>query len=177
MRALLTAVTLSLLLTGCFDDVSDIQAHMDAVKNNARPRVEPLPQAKEFTHIPYNVGNVRSPFTEPSPEAIQDRIAQQQDCITPDPNRRKEPLERFALDNLRMRGTLGDGGQLWALIESTDKALHRITLNNYMGLFHGKVIRVESTHMDLLELIPDGSGCWVERTTRVQMFDAATAGN
>lgn len=122
------------------------------------------------------MANVRSPFAEPTPEAIQDRISQQQDCMHPDPERRKEPLERFALDNLKMRGTLGDQGQIWALVESADKALHRITVNNYMGLFHGKVTRVEPTHIDLLELIPDGSGCWVERTTRVQMFDA-TAGN
>ncbi|EHR41651.1 pilus assembly protein PilP [Alishewanella jeotgali] len=177
MRALITVVAATLFLTGCFDDLSDIQQHMENVKSNSRPRVEPLPQAKEFIHIPYTVAGTRSPFSEPTPEAIQDRFLQQQDCMHPDPNRRKEPLERFALDNLRMRGTLGDGTQLWALVESADKALHRITLNNYMGLFHGKVIKVEPTHIDLLEMIPDGSGCWVERTTRVQMFDAATAGN
>lgn len=176
MRALLTVVVSTLLLTGCFDDLSDIQAELETVKANARPRVEPLPQAKEFIHIPYTVANVRSPFDEPTPEAIQDRFSQQQDCMHPDPNRRKEPLERFALDNLKMRGTLGDQGQIWALVESADKALHRITVNNYMGLFHGKVTKVEPTHIDLLELIPDGSGCWVERTTRVQMFNA-TAGN
>ena len=176
MRALLTVVVSTLLLTGCFDDLSDIQAELETIKANARPRVEPLPQPKEFIHIPYTVANARSPFAEPTPEAIQDRISQQQDCMHPDPNRRKEPLERFALDNLKMRGTLGDEGQTWALVESADKALHRITVNNYMGLFHGKVTKVEPTHIDLLELIPDGSGCWVERTTRVQMFDA-TAGN
>ena len=176
MRALLTVVVSTLLLTGCFDDLSDIQAELETVKAYARPRVEPLPLANEFIHIPYTVANVRSPFDEPTPEAIQDRFLQQQDCMHPDPNRRKEPLERFALDNLKMRGTLGDQGQTWALVESADKALHRITVNNYMGLFHGKVTKVEPTHIDLLELIPDGSGCWVERTTRVQMFDA-TAGN
>jgi len=177
MRVILTASIALLLLSGCFDDLNDIQAHMDTVKANTRQRVEPLPQAKEFTHIAYAASSQRSPFAEPTPEAIQDRFLQQQDCLHPDPKRRKELLERFALDNLKMRGTLGDGNKLWALVESADKSLHRVTLDNYMGLFHGKITRVEPTYIDLLELIPDGSGCWVERTTRVQMFDAATAGN
>lgn len=177
MKPLLTALITSIFLTACFDDVSDIQAHMEQVKANARPRVEPLPQANEFIHIPYAAANMRSPFSEPTPEAIQDRFLQLQDCLHPDPNRRKEPLERFSLDNLKMRGTLGDSETMDALVESADRALHRVTINNYMGLFHGRIIKVEPTHLDLIELIPDGSGCWVERTTRVQMFDATTAVN
>jgi len=177
MRAILVVSVALLCLSGCFDDLNDIQVHMENVKANTRQRVEPLPQAKEFTHIAYAAAERRSPFAEPTPEAIQDRFLQQQDCLHPDPNRRKEMLEGFALDNLKMRGTLGDGNKLWGLIESADNALHRVTIDNYMGLFHGRVTRVEPTSIDLLELIPDGSGCWVERTTKIQMFDAAAAGN
>ncbi|WP_445425428.1 pilus assembly protein PilP [Alishewanella sp. HL-SH06] len=177
MRAILLAGTSVLLLSGCFDSVDHIQAHMDNVKANTRQRIEPLPQVKEFSHISYAAANERSPFAEPTPEAIQERLLQQQDCLYPDPNRRKELLERFALENLTMRGTLGDGDKLWGLIESADKSLYRVTIDNYLGLFSGKVINVEPTYIDLLELIPDGSGCWVERETRIQMYDAATAGN
>lgn len=177
MRALMFAFISLPLLSGCFDNLDDIQAHMDNVKANTRQRVEPLPQAKPFTHIEYTAGNQRSPFVAPTPEAIQDRFLQQQDCLHPDPNRRKELLERFALDNLKMRGTLGGETKLWALIESADSVVHRVSTDNYMGLFHGKITRVEPNYIELLELIPDGSGCWIERTTRVQMFDAATAGN
>lgn len=177
MRALSLAFISVLLLSGCFDNLDDIQAHMDNVKANTRQRVEPLPQAKVFTHIEYAAANQRSPFVAPTPEAIQDRFLQQQDCLHPDPNRRKELLERFPLDNLKMRGTLGGSNKLWALIESADNVVHRVSADNYMGLFHGKITRVEPNYIDLLELIPDGSGCWIERTTRVQMFEAATAGN
>lgn len=173
MRKWLIVVSASLLLTGCFDDLSEIQDHMDSVKANTRPRVEPLPEVKEFVHVAYRSQNNRSPFSEPRPEAIQDRFLQVQDCLHPDPRRRKEPLEKYALDNLRMRGTLGDTGNIWALIEASDRTLHRVTLNNYVGLFHGRVISVEPTHVELLELIPDGAGCWKERTTMIQMVDAA----
>ncbi|MBV2130043.1 pilus assembly protein PilP [Arsukibacterium indicum] len=171
MRKLIIAVSVATLLTGCFDDLSDVQAHMDSVKASTQPRVEPLPEVKEFEHVAYVSQNSRSPFSEPRPEAVQDRFLQVQDCLHPDPRRRKEPLEKYALDNLKMRGTLGDTGNIWALIEASDKTLHRITLNNYVGLFHGRVITVEPTHVELLELIPDGAGCWKERTTMIQMVE------
>ncbi|MEH8016852.1 pilus assembly protein PilP [Rheinheimera muenzenbergensis] len=169
MMRRLSLVVAALLLSGCFDDISDVQNHIAEVKSNTRARVEPLPEIQEFTHIPYSAQDARSPFSAPRPEAIQDRFLQTQDCLHPDPRRRKEPLEKYALDNLKMRGTLGEISKIWALIEASDRTLHKVTLNNYVGLFHGRVISVEPTHIELLELIPDGAGCWKERTTMLQM--------
>lgn len=170
----LSVVTLSLLLGGCFNDLSGVQQYIAEVKASTRARVEPLPEVKEFVHIPYRSQNLRSPFAAPRPEAVQDKFLQVQDCLHPDPRRRKEPLEKYALDNLKMRGTLGDTGNIWALIEASDKTLHRVTLSNHVGLFHGRVINVEPTHIELLELIPDGAGCWKERTTMLQMIDTSS---
>ena len=165
----LSLLVAAVMLTGCFDDMSDVQNHIAEVKANTRARIEPLPEIQEFTHIPYSSMDARSPFSAPRPEAIQDRFLQVQDCLHPDPRRRKEPLEKYALDNLTMRGTLGEVNKIWALIEASDRTLHKVTLNNYVGLFHGRVINVEPTHIELLELIPDGAGCWKERTTMLQM--------
>jgi type IV pilus assembly protein PilP len=170
----LSAIALTLLLSGCFDDLSEVQQHIADVKANTKARVEPLPEVKEFVHIPYRSQELRSPFSAPRPEAIQDKFLQVQDCLHPDPRRRKEPLEKYALDNLKMRGTLGDTGNIWALIEASDNTLHRVTLDNHVGLFHGRVINVEPTHIELLELIPDGAGCWKERTTMLQMTDSSS---
>ena len=162
-----------LMLTACFDDLSDIHQFEEEVKANTRTRIEPLPELREFQHIAYQSNQARSPFTLPRREAIEERFVQQQDCPHPDPNRRREPLESFALDNLVMRGTLGDSTQLWALIQADDQTLHRVTSGHYMGLHHGKVQRVTPTHVELLEMIPDGSGCWQERTTTLQMAGSA----
>ena len=170
----ISVVGLSLLLSGCFNDLSGVQQYIAEVKASTKARVEPLPEVKEFVHIPYRSQDVRSPFAAPRPEAVQDKFLQVQDCLHPDPRRRKEPLEKYALDNLKMRGTLGDTGNIWALIEASDKTLHRVTLSNHVGLFHGRVINVEPTHIELLELIPDGAGCWKERTTMLQMTDLSS---
>ncbi len=82
------------------------------------------------------------------------------------------------MDNLKMRGTLGNDDVFWALIEASDKSLHKVTKNNYLGLFHGRVINVEPNQVELQELIPDGAGCYKERTTLLQMAEpAAVASN
>ncbi len=175
MRIRWSVICLSLVLSGCYDDIGEIQQYMKTVKASTPSSIPPLPEAQPFVHISYQSANARSPFSEPKPEAIQEKFTQSQDCLSPDPTRRKEPLEKFALDNLKMRGTLGDQADIWALIEATDKSLHRVSKNNYLGLFHGRVINVDPQQVELLELIPDGAGCWKERTTLLQMAEPTAA--
>ena len=153
MRRTLAVVGTLLLLQGCYDDISDIDQFMETVKVSTPAKIPPLPQVEEFVHISYKSGQARSPFSTPRPEAVQEKYAQLQDCLSPDPLRRKEPLEKYALDNLKMRGTLGDENVIWALVEASDKSLHRISKNNYLGLFHGRVIQVDPGQIELLELL------------------------
>ena len=70
-----------------------------------------------------------------------------------------------------MKGTLGDSSDFWALVEASDNTLHRIRKNNYLGLFNGRILQVDPNQIEIVELIPDGAGCWKERTTQLQMTD------
>jgi type IV pilus assembly protein PilP len=45
-----------------------------------------------------------------------------------------------------------------------------------LGTYDGKVSSVNSDYIELVELIPDGSGCWKERLTKLEMLEAATNG-
>jgi len=159
-------------ITACFDDVSDIQAFMAQVDRTTPRGIEPIREVKEFAHIKYIADGVRSPFSKPKAEAIQDKLAQMQDCLQPDRNRAKEPLEKYALTNLRMKGTLGYNDDPWALIEAaSDGSLHRVSVGNYMGLFRGRITAVSNAQVKLLEMVPDGTGCFKERTSTVQLSD------
>ena len=162
-----------LLLSACYDDVSDIQTFMNDVKTGTPVKIEPIPAVNQFEHVEYNMQVQRSPFDLPSPELIQENYEPAQNCLAPDPRRRKQPLEKFALDNLSMRGTLGTDEEVWALIQATDGSLHRVTAGNFIGLYHGRITSVNDNRVVLTELIPDGAGCWKERTATVQLADSS----
>lgn len=170
-RRWLLALPMLITLQACNDDLTAIQQFIADVHANTTARIPPIPKAKTFEHIPYKSANGRSPFAEMKAEALQDNISASQDCLSPDPKRIREPLEKYALDNLTMRGTLGDSDDVWALVEATDGSLHRVRKNNYLGLFHGRILRVDANQIEAVELIPDGAGCWKERKTQLQMLD------
>lgn len=171
MKRLLPCLAV-LALAGCFDDTTEQREYINRVKASTQPKVEPIPEMAAFEHFAYSASLLRSPFVAPKPEVIQDKLIQVQNCLHPDPQRKKEPLERYPLDNLTMKGTLGAGESTWALIKASDGTLHRIARGNHVGLYHGRVTEVRGTYLEVLELIPDGAGCWKERLTKVEMLEA-----
>lgn len=164
------------LLGGCYDDTTDLSAHLQQVRATTTSQIDPMPEVHPFNHYDYSAFNLRSPFSLPEPEVIQQKIQQMSGCLSPDPRRRKQPLEKFALGDITMRGTLGDDGILWALVEASDFTLHRVAIGSYMGLFNGHIIEVNAKSVKLVELAPDGAGCWVERETVIKIALSESAG-
>jgi len=160
-------------LTGCYSDTSDLQLHIAEVQANVKNTIEPMPTVAVFDHFDYSAQILRSPFDAPKPEAIQEKIQQMSGCLSPDPRRRKQPLEKFSLSDLVMRGTLGELGITWALLEASDATLYRVAVGSYIGLYNGRITTVSQEQVKVLELIPDGGGCWVERETVVTMTQAS----
>jgi type IV pilus assembly protein PilP len=176
MKRLLMITLSATLLAGCFDDLTDIKAYMKKVEVDTPAGIAPIPEVKEFAHVKYAGSTMRSPFAKPKAEAIQDKMAQMQDCLQPQRQRQKEPLEKYALTNLRMKGTMGYDKDPWALVEAaSDGSLHRVSIGNFMGLFHGRITAVLDDQVQLLELVPDGTGCWKERETMVNMSESEDA--
>ncbi len=169
----------TLLLTACDDDMSDLHAYTDEVKANAKTSIEPMPVVEKFESFAYSASALRSPFVEPEPELVKESTFNSLDCLQPNFARNKHPLEKYPLDNLIMRGTLGADGALHGLVESTDRKIHRVRPGMYMGLYHGEVIGVSSEYIELEEMFPDGTGCWEKRETSLLMLgeDSETGQN
>ncbi|PHQ95325.1 MAG: pilus assembly protein PilP [Pseudoalteromonas sp.] len=176
MKQLLFLTTAMFLLSGCNEDTSEQKEFIDQVKANTTARIEKIPELVKFEHFEYNAKDLRSPFVAPEPEIIQNKLTQVKNCLHPDPERVRQPLEKYPLDNLAMRGTIGSNGKTWALITAADNTLHRVSIGSYLGTYDGKVSSVNSDYIELVELIPDGSGCWKERLTKLEMLEAATNG-
>lgn len=158
-----------LLLVGCGDDLEDVRAFIDATKASKQPRPEAMPEIPEFRHVAYTARGVRSPFVEPDPQLIEEVVAERKDCITPEVNRKRHPLEVFAMDDLNMRGTIGRDDQFFALVEAAEGNVFRVREGDYLGLHHGRVVAVQADRLDIVELVPEGDGCWAERLNQLEL--------
>ena len=174
-RALLV-VAIGGLLTACGDNThQDLIEFVDNTKQQAQrtSSVEPLPDIKPYETYLYKVGDKRDPFT---PTLVIDETTETAtgDGIHPDPNRRKEALESYPLDSLRMVGTLQRGEQLWAIIKvinDPDSGIHRIVTGNYIGQNHGQIVRISEEQVELVEIIPNGLGGWRESETSIALSE------
>jgi type IV pilus assembly protein PilP len=160
--------TLALLLVGCANkDMSDLQGFVDEVKARPPSGIEPIPEVKQVVGFVYAAKNRRDPFTpQVDEEAATETVLD--DGIRPDPNRRKEELESFALDSLRMVGTLEQDEQTWGLVKTNQGTIHRVAAGNYMGQNHGRIKRISEEKIELIELVPTGSG-FLERESAVAL--------
>ncbi|MCB1925230.1 MAG: pilus assembly protein PilP [Gammaproteobacteria bacterium] len=152
------ALSLPLLLAACANqDMSDLRAYVDEVKSRPASGIEPIPEVKQVVGFVYSDKGRRDPFTAPVDET-QTAETVLDNGIRPDPNRRKEELESYTLDSLRMVGTLEQNEQTWGLVKTNDGTIHRVAPGNYMGQNDGKITRISEDKIELIELVPAGSG-------------------
>jgi type IV pilus assembly protein PilP len=91
--------------------------------------------------------------------------------ITPDSARRKEEMETFALETMKMVGTVNMKSTLWGLGKTDDCTIHRVKVGNYMGRNYGKIIRISVDKIDLMEIVPDKPGRWREQKTTLALTE------
>ncbi|QSX34035.1 pilus assembly protein PilP [Shewanella avicenniae] len=162
-------VLVVILISGCIGDRADLEQFVASTKTNHVPRIPPLKEPPKFEHFAYQAELLRSPFVPPARELTEEVVDTSRDCLQPDLKRRKGRLETYALDNLKMRGTLSQDSVVWALLETADASVYRVGVGDYLGLYHGRIKAISASSIDIRELIPDGSGCWTERNSSLEL--------
>ena len=111
--------------------------------------------------------SVRSPFVPDTPQATGNSVG----GTRPDASRSREFLEGFPLDTLRMVGTLDISDTVYALMQSSDGLIHRVVPGNYMGQNDGRIIGISESEVELVEIISDGIGGYIERDASISLSD------
>jgi type IV pilus assembly protein PilP len=156
-------------LSACGGANDDLRAYIDEVKARPGGRIEPLPQVQPAPSFVYEPGTRRSPFT---PDAPQRRVSNDPNAVEgPDRNRPPEELEKFPLDTLRMVGTLANGSASFGLVQSTDGLVWRVTVGNHMGQNYGRIVSISDSEIQLVEIISDGLGGYLERPAKIGLAD------
>ena len=164
----------TVLMVGCGGDdyMSDLEVRMEEIRRQPPGRIDPPPKFKTYDNFIYGATLLRSPFQPQTPE---DEVAPKlvgKTNVAPDPYRQKEVLEDYNLETLIMVGTIqreGDG--LYALIKDNKLVVHRVLPGNFIGRNHGKIMNISPGRIDLMELVPDGHGGWIERPRTVTIKD------
>lgn len=162
---------LGMILGGCGTNMDDLHAYTAEVKARPKGKIEPLPQIKPYETYAYPA-KLRDPFS-PSVEPVAASAAS---GPRPDPNRHKEALEAFPLDTLRLVGSLARDGEEWSLIKAPDGSVQRVRAGNYLGQNDGRIVKISDQGIDLVELIEDGQGGWIERQAALTLGEDTTEG-
>lgn len=170
-RGVLIAAALA-ALAGCGRDVTskpgnapNLQTWLADVKARPAPPLEPLPVMQQFETFEYAAQSLRDPFSNAFTDSSGGSGPR------PDSARRKQILEQFPLDSLDMVGTLGTGSGLIGLVLAPDKVTYRVRPGAYAGQSDGRITAIYEDRIELVELVPDGAGGWLERPATIALED------
>jgi type IV pilus assembly protein PilP len=163
----------ALALVGCGgSEHQEIQRWMADATKDMRGRVEKIEEPKKFAPFKYESEKLMEPFNPQKVALLPDESkkggAAGSGMPGPDMNRRREVLESFPLENLKMVGMLQQKGATFGIIKA-DANLHRVKIGNYMGQNFGIITNITESEITLKELVQDGGGDWVERVSTLQL--------
>ena len=164
---LISAAALAVLsLSGCSNGMDQLRQQVADIKSRPGEAIDPLPEIKPYEAFAYNASALRSPFVPTAP-ARSDLAA----GVRPDVKRPREFLEQFPLDTLRMVGTLSDRRASFGLVQTNDGLVHRVTVGNHLGQNYGRIVKISDSQIQLVEIIPDGLGGFLERPAAIALAD------
>lgn len=160
-------------LSGCGDGgVQEVKAWMDDVRRQTPVSVQKIPEPKTFTPFAYGGKEEVDPF---SPVKLSAALAKMQgsgnSIVKPNLERRKEPLENYPLDTIRMVGTLERPGVSYALLQ-VDKSIFQVKVGNYIGQNFGMITKITESEVELKEIVRDPAGEWVERKAKLELQES-----
>jgi type IV pilus assembly protein PilP len=173
MKRLLLTATLALTLAGCSSEIDELKAFVRDSEKGLPRRIDPLPAVKPFEPFAYEGFDLPDPF---KPRKLQAPKEGAGGGLAPDLNRRKEPLEAFPLEQLKMVGTLSQGKDTYAIVRA-DKTLYRVKKGNYMGQNFGLITDVTEGEIKLKEIVQDSAGDWAERQSVLPLLEEAGKGD
>ena len=160
-----------LLLQACQDrSMGDLREFVATAYQDRKPEIEPLPEIEPFKAFEYSASNADDPFDfgniSSAGNSDGPSISKR-----PDANRRREALESFPLDALKLVGTLTKENVPWVIVQTNEGKAHLARKGNYLGQNDGKIksIDPERQLVELEETVRDAAGRWVTRDKDIKI--------
>ena len=173
MKRLLVPIAAVAVLASCSSEIDELQTFVRDSEKGLPRRIDPLPPVKPFEPFTYEGFDLPDPF---KPRKLTPPKEGGGGGLAPDLNRRKEPLEAFPLEQLKMVGTLSMNNEMYAIVRA-DKTLYRVKKGNYMGQNFGLITDVTESEIKLKEIVQDSAGDWAERQSVLPLLEEVGKGD
>lgn len=171
-RDILFLILVCIGLASCSGEkFSDLKQFVKDSDNLPHGRIAALPDVRPYEPFTYDAYNLVDPF---KPRKIEPPKTASGGGVQPDLTRRKEPLEAYPLENLRMVGTLQQNKINFALVKTPDNNLFRVKVGNYIGQNFGLITEISESTIKLKEIVQDSGGDWSERVSTMTLIDEST---
>lgn len=159
-----------LMLTGCGDNgVTELQQWMESVKKETHVVVAKVSEPKVYVPVIYTGKADLDPFNPAKLLVALARMkAESNNGLRPDMERRKEVLEAYSLDELKMVGVIERATARHALIQ-VDKSVFQAKVGNYIGPNFGLITKITDSNLELKEIVQDAAGEWIERKATLEL--------
>jgi type IV pilus assembly protein PilP len=173
LAPLLGMAAAATLLAGCSTDNSDLEQWMTQTRAESRITVARIPEPKPFVPFRYETSSDIDPFSNAKLQVALARFSERnKGGLKPDLERRREPLEAYPLDMIRMVGHLQRASSGSVALLEVDKVVFQARAGQYIGQNFGRITRVAETEIGLKELVQDAAGDWVEREATLQLQES-----
>ncbi|HRK37117.1 MAG TPA: pilus assembly protein PilP [Burkholderiaceae bacterium] len=168
-----TLVCAACFVAGCSDaPEAELQTWMAEQRSQLKPASQPVAAPKKFDPQIY------AQEGKPDPFGVQKLVVglksdaaspvSTSSLITPELNRRKQPLEAYPLDTMSYVGSLEKGTKKSALL-LVDKLIYQVEAGAYLGQNYGKIVSISESAVTLREIVQDSAGEWIERQATLHL--------
>ncbi len=163
-------LTCSMALSGCSDGgIQELREWMDETRRQTVVAVPKLTEPKKFTPFLYTVKDDLDPYNPVKLSAALAKLKTNTGTgLRPDLERRREPLEAYPLDTLKMVGTLEKPGLSYALIQ-VEKSVFQAKVGQYIGQNFGMITKITDAEVEIKEIVRDAAGEWTERKATLEL--------
>lgn len=164
-------VAFSIGIAGCIDSREhDVTEWMSREKNQVVPKVQPLQAPSVFVPASYEQSGAEDPFSVNKLARVftQSSGKGSSSLMAVHAQRRKEALESYPLDSIKMVGFMQKEGHPTVLLE-VEQHLYQATEGNYLGQNYGRIEKISETQLQLQEIVQDATGDWMERSAILEL--------
>jgi type IV pilus assembly protein PilP len=169
MKYFATSLIPLLSLSACSDHgVAEVKNWMDDAKKQVLVFAPKLAEPKKFVPVAYSGKNELDPYNPAKLGASFAKGQSKPDDLRLHSQTRKEALDSYSLDEIKLVGTIQKSGVHDALLQA-GKLLFQVKVGQSLGKNQGVITRISEHEIEIKETVANATGRLVERKAKLEL--------